>query len=193
MNPELLNADQRRLLLQIARESIVHGLDHAGPDCNWSQHNEPVLNEWTCSFVTIYVSKQLHGCIGTVEPHRPLGEDICQNAFAAAFRDPRFPALTGKELGDLSLKVSLLSEPIPLEVRDEADLFAKLRPGIDGLIMEEHVHRALFLPSVWDQLPEVSNFVSQLKLKAGLSKTHWSPDLKLQTFHTVEFGDAEPS
>ena len=69
---------------------------------------------------------------------------------------------------------------------DEIDLLRQLRPGTDGLIIEDGSHRALFLPSMWRQLPDRRRFLGELKQKAGLDPDHWSPAFKAARFQTVE-------
>jgi len=71
-------------------------------------------------------------------------------------------------------------------IESEADLLAQLRPGIDGLIITDGGMRALFLPSVWEQLPKPNDFLSHLKLKAGMSADHWSDSFQAQRFITGE-------
>lgn len=129
----------------------------------------PQLGEPGACFVTLLKDGQLRGCIGTLEAHQSLGQDIIDNARRAAFSDPRFAPVSETELARLTLEVSVLTEPVALEVADENSLLASLRPGEDGLIVEYGGRRATFLPSVWEQLPEPRQFVAALKRKAGLA------------------------
>jgi hypothetical protein len=149
----------------------------------------PALPEWMfqagATFVTLTQNGQLRGCIGTLEAHRPLAEDLEQNARAAAFGDPRFPPLGEEELDRTRVEVSILSRPEPMRFADEADALAQLRPGIDGVILEAGWHRATFLPQVWEQLPEPAEFMAHLKRKAGLAADYWSEDVRLSRY-TVE-------
>ncbi len=117
---------------------------------------------------------------------RPLIVDVVQHAFNAAFRDWRFPRLDWLELAGLSLSVSVLTPPAPMRFASEANLLAQLRPGVDGLIIEEHGRRALFLPSVWEELPDPRHFLMALKLKAGLPVAHFSPEFTAQRFRSIE-------
>lgn len=138
------------------------------------------------AFVTLKRHGDLRGCIGSPMAWRPLIEDVADNAHGAAVRDPRFAPLTEPELEGLSLSVSVLTPPQPLPVDSEAELLARLRPGIDGLIIEDQGRRALFLPAVWESLPDASRFLGHLKLKAGMAPDHWSPGFRAQTFQAVE-------
>ncbi|MGE5155183.1 MAG: AMMECR1 domain-containing protein, partial [Bdellovibrio bacteriovorus] len=77
--------------------------------------------------------------------------------------------------------------PQPMEFRDEADLLEQLRPGVDGLILEDGGRRGTFLPAVWDSLTEPRLFLAELKRKAGLPATYWSPTLKVSRYNTETF------
>lgn len=165
-------------LLDIARDSIAHGL-RAGSPLAIDLGDEPApLREPRAAFVTLHLHRQLRGCIGSIEAYRPLAEDVAQNAYAAAFEDPRFPPVTEAEAGRLDLHISVLTPPLPMTVKDEADLLAQLRPGRDGLILQEGHRRATFLPAVWEDLADPRQFVLYLKRKAGLSPDHWSATMR---------------
>ncbi|MBP5856765.1 AmmeMemoRadiSam system protein B [Marivibrio halodurans] len=139
----------------------------------------PELRAPGATFVTVEKGGRLRGCIGSLEAHRPLIEDLVKNAHAAAFKDPRFPPVTKAERGALSCSISLLSPAAEITgLEKEADLIAALRPGRDGLIIQDGRRRATFLPQVWEQIPEPAQFLAQLKRKAGLAPDHWSPTMK---------------
>ena len=133
----------------------------------------------------------LRGCIGHLEAVQPLVVDVAENAFAAAFRDPRFPALTAREWPDVEVHLSILTPAQPITFVDEPDLLAQLRPGEDGLILEDGPNRGTFLPSVWESLPDAGQFLTQLKRKAGLAANHWSEQLRIYRYGTESFGDAD--
>jgi AmmeMemoRadiSam system protein A len=137
--------------------------------------------------VTLTRHGDLRGCIGSLEAHRPLREDIQANAQAAAFGDPRFPPLSEDELDTTQVEVSILSRPEPMHFRDEADFLTQLRPGIDGVILEYGWHRATFLPQVWEQLPEPRQFMANLKRKAGLASDFWSNEIRISRYGVEKF------
>jgi len=128
----------------------------------------PWLRQAGATFVTLTLDGQLRGCIGSLSAERPLGEDVAENAHAAAFRDPRFPALSREEWPRVQVEVSLLSAPKPLRFADEAELFDLIRAGEDGIILEHGMNRATYLPQVWESLPDKRQFLSELMRKAGL-------------------------
>jgi AmmeMemoRadiSam system protein A len=148
------------------------------------------MQELGASFVTLYKGGALRGCIGTVEAFRPLVEDVAENAVRAAFADPRFPPLTIDELAMATLSLSLLSPPEPMKFRDRADFLSQLKPGRDGIIVEDQERRALFLPVVWSQLPDPADFLGHLWLKAGLARDHWSGQVKAWRFTATDYSEA---
>lgn len=166
-------------LVGLAWRSIRHGLETGTPLPAGGGAQGAV-------FVTLKKNGQLRGCIGSPMAWRPLLQDLAENAFKAAFADPRFPKVTAEELDTLTLSVSVLTPASPMSFTDEADMLAKLRPGIDGLIIEDQGRRALFLPSVWEQLPDKRQFLAHLKHKAGMPVDHWSDSFKASTFQAVE-------
>jgi uncharacterized protein len=139
------------------------------------------------SFVTLRRDGQLRGCIGSLEPRRPLAVDVAENAVASATRDPRFPPVTAEEEAELEIKVSVLTPPEPLEVRSRSELAGAVRPGVDGLLIEAGLHRGTFLPTVWEQLPEVEEFLDHLWVKAGLDPATWPAGLKVARYRSEEF------
>ncbi|MCP5228906.1 AmmeMemoRadiSam system protein A [Accumulibacter sp.] len=142
----------------------------------------PELAEPGASFVTLTQNGRLRGCIGSLEAQRPLATDVAENAFAAAFRDPRFPPLSQEELARTRVEVSLLTPAKPFPVSGEEDALARLQPGIDGLILSFGRRRATFLPQVWESLPDPRQFMRELKLKAGLSADFWDPAVTLARY-----------
>jgi hypothetical protein len=175
-------------LIDLARRSILFGLDtglppHVVADAGLA----PLLAAPGAAFITLRRRDgALRGCIGSAVATRPLIVDVVAHAFNAAFRDWRFPRLDWLELAGLSLSVSVLTPPSPMRFADEADLLAQLRPGMDGLIIEDLGRRSLFLPSVWEELAEPRQFLTALKLKAGLAAQHFSPGFQAQRFRSIE-------
>ncbi|PKO34863.1 MAG: TIGR00296 family protein [Betaproteobacteria bacterium HGW-Betaproteobacteria-7] len=152
----------------------------------------PKLQDKAATFVTLTQHGVLRGCIGSLEAWRPLAEDVCANALAAAFCDPRFPPLTADELPRTRLEISLLTPAQVIDCRDEADALAQLRPHIDGVIFSAGRHRATFLPQVWEQLPEPAAFLAQLKRKAGLGADYWSPEARLARYTVKKWQEVAP-
>lgn len=184
-----LDEAERQALLDLARASIRHGLTHHCPLPVDPLFYPPPLREHRAAFVTLNKRGALRGCIGHLEASQPLVRDVADNAYAAAFRDPRFPPLTAAELDELEVHISVLSPPEPLRIHSEADLLEQLQPGVDGLILEAGRHRGTFLPAVWESLPRPEQFVAHLKVKAGLPPGYWSDDLRVARYTTEAFGD----
>ena len=173
-------------LKQLAHQSIEYGINHGKPLETHASDYPEALNRWGACFVTLEINQQLRGCIGTLEPWRPLIDDITHNAYAAAFKDPRFPSLNQAEFEQIELSLSILGAPEPMHSQSEAELIQQLVVGRDGLILELDSRRATFLPSVWEQLPEPQEFLFHLKQKAGLSGDFWSPKLRFFRYGTQQ-------
>lgn len=182
-----LAPDLRRILLDLAKASIDYGLRERQPISITLDDYPPLLRTPRATFVTLQINGRLRGCIGSLEAHRPLVIDVTHNAYAAAFNDPRFPPLTAIEQNALAIHISLLSLPTLINFTSEADLLIQLRPGVDGLILEERGRRGTFLPSVWESLAHPRDFLQHLKLKAGLPENYWSPTIRISRYTTEYF------
>jgi len=181
-----LSSRNKAWLLQLAQESIEHGLDQGGPLTQISNAPDTLLVR-CASFVTLETHNQLRGCIGSIEAYRPLAEDVANNAYGAAFRDTRFAPLQPGELPDLHIQISVLTNPEPIHAATEQDLLQQLIPGEDGVLLEDGLHRATFLPQVWEQLPSPHLFLAHLKEKAGLPSNYWSSSLHFHLYRVEKF------
>lgn len=176
------------LLIGIARGAIEAELgreETSDRETSVSPTRPAWLAAPAATFVTLKLDGRLRGCIGSLTARRSLLDDLVGNARAAAFEDPRFPALTAQELVGLEVEVSILSEPVALEYEGEPELLDALRPGIDGLVLECGTHRSTFLPQVWENLPDPEEFLGALKRKAGLESQFWSDEMRFFRY-TVE-------
>ena len=179
----------RASLLETARRTLVHAAT-TGRALAVKVGQAPLaLRAVRRTFVTLTKDGQLRGCIGSLTATAPLIEDVAANTFRAAMQDPRFGAITADELERIEVTIAILSQPRPMTFTGEADLLAQLRPNIDGLILKQGACQALFLPKVWHVLPEPSQFVTQLKLKAGLPAAHFSSTLQALRFTAESFPD----
>jgi AmmeMemoRadiSam system protein A len=172
-------------LLTIAARAVRHGIDHGhamaldAADCP-----EP-LRVWRAAFVTLEHNGALQGCIGTIEPREALALSVARYAHGAAFQDPRFDPVRADHWPGLTAEISILTPRTLLPARSEDEALAALVPGVDGLVFSAGAHRSVFLPKVWDELPEPVQFLSFLKRKAGLDADYWSAEVKLERFGSV--------
>ena len=168
---------------KICKDSILSGLQLGQSRIS---NYDCVFEEYGASFVTLELDGILRGCIGSIIAHKPLIKDLLHNAHAAAFSDPRFPALTLNEYNRITIGVSLLSKPERIEFETEEELLEELTPAVDGLIIRDGNFQSVFLPDVWEQLPDKQEFIEQLKLKAGLPKDYFSESLEAFKFNTTK-------
>lgn len=182
-----ITAEQGRLLPPFARGVVEESLGAGKP----AELRGDWLERPAATFVTLHLGGALRGCIGSIHPHRRLRDDLRSNALAAAFGDPRFPALTSAEIerDRLAVSVSVLSPLARSAAASEADLLAGLVPGTTGLLIEWRRAAGVFLPEVWEHLPEPERFLYELKRKAGLAPDFWSDDLVAWTFTTRSWTD----
>jgi AmmeMemoRadiSam system protein A len=183
-----LSKEHRQRLLDLAKSSIQHGVQTGRP-LKINLADFPVeLAEHRATFVTLRKNHELRGCIGMLEAIRPLAVDIAENAYSAAFEDPRFPALEAGELSELEIHLSILTPAEPVSFTSEQDLLDQLQPGIDGLILQEGRRRGTFLPSVWENVPKPEQFLRYLKQKAGFAPDYWSDNIKIYRYRTEMIG-----
>jgi len=171
-----ITEEQGQRLVQVARRTItakLDTLDETGKVVPDRDLADPAFREKRGTFVTLKTKGQLRGCMGCLTPSETILEGIQRNAINAAFNDPRFPALTLIELDQAAIDISILSNPRELEYSEGSDLLEKLRPTIDGVIINKGLARATFLPQVWEQLPRPQDFLAHLCRKAGLSPDEW--------------------
>lgn len=173
-----------KYLLNLAKASILAGINGEEfiPD-----NIPPVLAQYGASFVTLKRQGHLRGCIGSVYPTKPLVLDILDNAKNSAFQDTRFEPLQAHEFNDLEVSISILSEIERIDFKDERDLLSKIYPH--GIILAERDRRAVYLPIVWEQLPERSVFLNSLKEKAGLRADYFSRSIEAYKFDATYITD----
>lgn len=179
----MYSQEEKKYLLNLAHQAIAWALD-TGKILAVDENNVPSnLKEKRACFVTLTIEGQLRGCIGHLEVIQPLYLDVIENAVSAAFNDPRFNPLTKKELLETEIEVSILTIATQLNFSSTADLLQKLRPGIDGVILEKDAKSATFLPQVWLEMPDKAEFLSSLCLKAGLGANDWqTSEIKVSTY-----------
>lgn len=186
--PDVKDEDVRgEVLLPIARTAIARVLNvpHAADE------SAPWLAAHGACFVTLTQYGELRGCIGSLQAHRSLLADVKSNAVSAAMRDPRFTPLSTEELDITEIEISLLSPSQEMQVRDEADALAQLRPGVDGIIFEYDRYRSTFLPQVWESLAQPRDFLAMLRRKAGLPDDFWAEDVKLSRYTVTKWSEKE--
>ncbi len=170
----MLTADERRRLLEIAREAIrarVRGQPYSPPAI------EGALAERAGAFVTVHRGDELRGCIGYVERDRRLVDVVARSAAAAVSEDPRFLPVTEEELPALRVEISVLGPLEPVERVETIEV------GRHGLLIEDGWRRGLLLPQVatewgWDR----ETFLDHTCLKAGLPQDAWRRGARIFRF-----------
>lgn len=189
------SAEERRALLSLARttieEFVRRGVRTEAPADLLERL--PVLRLRRCAFVTLTKGGELRGCIGGLGEPKPLWIGVRDAALGAATEDPRFPAVRAAELADLSIEISVLTQPRRVRVEDPERYLEVLRPGRDGVILEIGGARSTFLPAVWRQLPQPEEFLRALCRKQGAEPDAWRTTAAvLQRYEACAFGEEAP-
>jgi AmmeMemoRadiSam system protein A len=178
-----LNKADQQTLINLAFRSIKQGLSGPPTPPPASTINSQTLYRKQGSFVTLYLKDQLHGCVGHTEPIKPLYQDVYQNAYAAAFKDPRFNPITSADYPSLSIEISILSPLHPITAHQPQQILQALRPNIHGVVIQNSINKSTFLPQVWQKIPQKEVFLAELCHKASLPSEAWKdPDTKLYTY-----------
>ena len=103
-------------------------------------------------------------------------------------QDYRFPPVSPDELDKIEIEVSYLSTPELVEYTTPGELLDKLRAGIDGVILRDGIHRATFLPQVWEKIPDKAQFLGYLCEKMGAARDLWRiKPLQVYVYQVEEF------
>jgi AmmeMemoRadiSam system protein A len=191
---EIYTHEEQRLLLRLARDTLeaVTG-GRPEPDVNLAQM-PPALSEKRACFVTMHRRSDgsLRGCTGTLVARRPLALEVVYTTVQTAFQDWRFFPVTGAEVPDIHLEISVLTPSKPLDFVDSDDLLRKLRPGVDGVTLRLDNQRATFLPQVWESYPDPRVFLSLLAQKMGRSSDTWQdPRIEVETYQAIVFEETK--
>jgi AmmeMemoRadiSam system protein A len=193
--PPILTPEQGAALVALARRTLA---THFGQAIASSKARDlkntladRALQAKSGTFVTLTINGQLRGCIGSLAARTTVVDGVRENAINAAFHDPRFSPLDQKELDAVQIEVSVLTEPVSLAYADAADLLAKIKAGIHGVILKKGYASATFLPQVWEQLPRPEDFLAHLCMKAGLPADQWRVgDLRIEVYQVQNFEEA---
>ncbi len=184
---------QRSILLDVARRTLVRGLARqealpfvadqvaALAVAALPESDRVVLLTPAAAFVTLWRRDDgdLRGCRGETTASRPLAAAVAHMALAAAGDDPRFSAVTARELPQLRIEISVLSACTPIAAAD-------VEIGRHGLLVVQGSRRGLLLPQVAvEHHLSQRAFLAAVCSKAGLSPDAWrSPQVALWAFTT---------
>jgi AmmeMemoRadiSam system protein A len=187
-NIDCLTDEEQKILLQLAREALIDGVHGKILIPLDLDSLPPKLTQFGATFVTLTKSKELRGCIGSLEATRPLAEDVRLHSVAAALEDYRFPPVQVNEIDQISIEISRLTPPQLLEADNPEAILSKIHPGLDGVIIKKGFRRATFLPQVWEKVPEVEIFLAMLCRKMGTPTDFWrQKDVQILTYRVEKF------
>ena len=183
--------EERKFLLDLARKTLTEAAHRRKPpEVDAAAVPEKLRHERAC-FVTLTIEGKLRGCIGHIFPQEPLYRAAIDNAQSAALRDPRFRPVASEELDRIHIEVSVLTVPAPLKYASPDELLAKLRAGVDGVVLQVGRAQSTYLPQVWEQIPDKEAFMCTLAEKAGLAPDAWRDPRAVVLVYQVEaFGES---
>ncbi len=190
-NEEILTEKQKQFLLDLARKAIKSVVFNEQFEFDTTFLKGKLLDNYA-TFVTLKnrEDNSLRGCIGTILPIRPLYKDVISNAINSALFDPRFDKIRPEEFNKIKIEISLLTVPKKRSFKSEAELIEYLKKYKPGLIISKNGQQATFLPSVWEEIKNPTDFLEHLCLKAGLLKNCYKdPNLKIQTYEAIKFSE----
>ena len=187
-----IGAEAQSLLLRLAREAVQAAASGKGSPPREPEGLPAVLREPRACFVTLHRNEVLRGCIGQLTAREPLWEAAAWNAAKAATKDWRFPPVSADEVIHLRIEISVLTPPVRWAALPAEVLLSRLRPGIDGVVLEVEGHLSTFLPQVWGDLSEPQQFMNRLAEKAGCEASAWrSPEARISVYQVESFEEPE--
>ena len=182
------------LLVKTARQAVTEFLSN-GNRIKLEAEHEKKFSFDSGVFVTLNKPDGLRGCIGFPIPEKRLSHAIIEGASGAATEDPRFPAVTTKELDDITFEVTVLTPPMEIDVSDPMEYLTKIKVGRDGLIIRHSFYSGLLLPQVPGEYGwSVEEFLQHTCEKAGLSRDTWKNEsVKIEKFEGIIFKEETPN
>ena len=175
------------ILLKIANDSIKSKFDeNIKIDKEELVLKYPFLEEPGACFVTLNLNNELRGCIGSLEVYGMLIDDIIENAYNAAFLDPRFLELTQEEYEKIDLEISILTPATKVEYIDKEDLKSKIKIGSHGVVLEKEDARSTFLPQVWEQYPSFEEFFEKLLIKGSFDNDSIEKGMDVSIYEVIK-------
>jgi len=183
-----LSEEDKEQLLSLARKTILYALENkrAPQESDLEVVISDAVKQPRAAFVTLKKNHVLRGCIGDIFPQRPLYKSVMYNTLNAAFNDRRFPRLTIAECNDITIEISALTPPQPVESAEQ------IRIGTDGVVLKKDGHSAVYLPQVapeqgWDLEQTLKN----LSVKAQLPEDAWKQGARFLVFQADVFSEQE--
>ncbi len=192
IGPASFSPQQRQFLLELARKTVTEVVTRGKLPKLESDGMAKQFAEPRGCFVTLNKEGRLRGCIGSIFPRQPLAQAIIHAAANAAVRDQRFRPVQREELDQIEIEVSVLTLPERLQFNSPEELLEKLRPHVDGVVLRVGQRESTYLPQVWEQLSDKTQFLDNLAKKAGLSASDWkSPEAKILVYQVEAFEESE--
>jgi uncharacterized protein len=186
MTLEMVTENDGQWLIKLARNAILASIDKTVSLLDIQTSLSLSLYQKRGVFVSLWLNKQLRGCIGTPFPLYSLEEQVQENA-RKAFVDSRFKKIKKEELTDIEIEVTILTEPFPIEPEE-------IILGTHGLIVNQGFLTGLLLPSEpltygWT----VETFLEHTCLKGNMPPHAWKEGADIYAFYIQTFLEDDES
>jgi AmmeMemoRadiSam system protein A len=189
-----LTAAERAAVLAVARRSLrAHIAGEPRPPIDPASLS-PGIRRMAACFVTLKKNGALRGCIlDSFRPHESIAENVARNVTLAATADARFHPVRADELPFIAIEVSVLGTAYDVPFDKPDDLLARLRPGVDGVILTTLYGSSTFLPQVWEQIPDPREFLAELCRKQGSPADCWASGAvtRVQLYSAEHFSETD--
>jgi hypothetical protein len=192
--PVELTPLEKKDLLALARASLRAHVEGTPPPAIDESSLSPALREEAACFVTLTNAGALRGCIlDSFQPHESVARNVARNVVLAATVDSRFDQIRRDELDRLSIEISVLGKSYAIPHSPPDRLTAALRPRVDGVTLRTSFGTSTYLPQVWEQLPDVELFLSELCRKHGAPASCWRTKdlLRVEVYQVNHFSEAD--
>ena len=189
----MITKESKKYLLSLARQTLVDYFSVGQKiKIDNSKLSDKLLSKQAATFVTLLKQGDLRGCVGSLIAKKMMYEDVINNTLLAGFGDPRFEPLKEKEIKDVVIEISVLSEHKPYIYDNTDELLDKIKSGKHGVIVQKDFAQATFLPQVWRDIPSKNDFMNALCRKAGLDEKAWhEPDIEIFYYEIENFSEID--
>ncbi len=176
-----INEAEKTELLEKARSAIKEFVKTGRRGKLSPPQSNGILNKIAGVFVSIYIEKELRGCIGSFARDKTLN-DLVQKMAVSASHDKRFEAIKADELDKITLEISVLSPRKEIKTSDEIEL------GKHGILIRRGSDSGTLLPQVAVKMGwSTEQFLGHCaRDKAGIGWNGWKT-AQIFTYEAIVF------
>ncbi len=185
---EAVNPAEKALLLDLARRVITTQLEKQEPP-PLPTYSRNLMQKYGCQ-VAITKGDATLGQYLIMPGKEPLAKAVVMNAARFLKSDGERPPVTLTDLAGAKFEISVLSEPVAVAFTTPEELYRHLQPGRHGVLLAAGGKQAGFLPVVWKQAPEPTQFMEALCRRIGqTTEALTKPATKVELFEVFTFSE----